>query len=841
MSYQIKELAATAEVQSDGASNQGNTMRNSAVLIAMIVSLLPAAGAAGGAAVPLDAAGMLEEECREQFDVLARQIAERAALSPGASTAYHPAALIADADRDPADIVLRRTAALLADLKGSSAAADWAALESRLAELAARGASVSDRDARTALYRDVCALRRTIAFANPLLDFDKVLFVKRHRGKNAHMCDQYYGFFASPGGGICVLSDPFGPSPQVRDVLADSVVQSGRLAGRKLAGAGSFLSPSLSYDGKTIFFAYTEVVGWKNPEDRWSPGNTYHLFKVNVDGSALVQLTDGPWNEFDPIELPNGRVGFISERRGGYGRCHPRYVPLYTLHTMRADGGDIVCISPHEANEWHPAVDNNGMIVYTRWDYWDRGFNQAHHPWITAPDGLDARVIQGNYGKTNSARPDMEMNVRPIPRSAKYVATAAPHHGHAFGSFVVIDPSIEDDDAMAPLRRLTPDVPFPEVAEYPQFKGSRAAYGTAFALSERYYLCAYDPKGNKHGLYLLDCFGNKELLYRDASIPSISPIPLRPAPVPPVLPPTTVAEHQASTPGTEPPRAAESLAPVLLINVYNGQAPWPPETKIAALRIVQILPKTTPIHNEPRIGYGAEKGARAVLGTVPVEADGSAHFLMPTDKPVYFQALDEKGLAVQSMRSDTYVRPGQRLTCQGCHEPRHRTPAAPDVPPLASQRAASIIKPEVEGTNPFSFARLVQPVLEKNCLPCHTKNADKKPPNLVRGDFEKNPYQWYTSYISLEKYAFFFGARPNYSPRDNQYDAWTAPKTEPGKFGARASRLYLMLAAGHNDLKLTDEEWHRLALWLDANSDFFGAYENTLGQCRGEVVKASME
>jgi hypothetical protein len=208
---------------------------------------------------------------------------------------------------------------------------------------------------------------------------------------------------------------------------------------------------------------------------------------------------------------------------------------------------------------------------------------------------------------------------------------------------------------------------------------------------------------------------------------------------------------------------------------------------------------------------------------------------------VYFQALDEKGLAVQSMRSDTYVRPGQRLTCQGCHEPRHRTPAAPDVPPLASQRAASTIKPEVEGANPFSFARLVQPVLEKNCLPCHTKNADKKPPNLVRGDFEKNPYQWYTSYISLEKYAFFFGARPNYSPRDNQYDAWTAPKTEPGKFGARASRLYQMLAAGHNDVKLTDEEWHRLALWLDANSDFFGAYENTLGQCRGEVVKASLD
>ena len=757
-------------------------------------------------------------------------------------------ASILDTDRDVTDVVLRRVRALANDIKSAIPGA----LLSRLTDLENKNAAValSDSASRFTLFQDAVALRNRIALCNPLLDFDKLLFIKRHHGKYPHMCDQYFGYHARHGGGIFILDKPFSPTPVPRDILKNAVVESGRLRGKKLTG--SVLSPELSYDGNTIYFAHTEAAGPKTEEDRrafarihiplkdldtyteeecqpkWSVDNTFHIFKINIDGSGLTQLTDGPWNEFDPYELPNGRIIFTSERRGGYGRCHPRRCPSYTLHTMKNDGSDITCISYHESNEWHPSVNNDGMVVYTRWDYWDRGFSQAHHPWITTPDGLDPRAIQGNYGRVMQGRPLMEMDVRAIPGSHKYITTAAPHHGFAFGSLLVIDPRAEDDDAMAPLARLTPEIPFPEVENkhaYPKH------YGTPWPLSEKYTLCAFAPDGQRHGIYLIDCFGNRTLIYEDASIRSISPIPLRARSKPRVIPQTTLAYNES-----------KDMSPVGVANVYDTRTPLPPGTKITHLRIIQALPKSTPIHNAPRIGYGCDKGARAVLGTVPVEKDGSAYFMLPTKKMFYFQALNEDGLAVLSMRSDIYLLPGQRLTCQGCHEPRQRTTAARNSHPVAFGREPSVVKPDVEGSNPFSFPRLVQDVLERNCVTCHDKNKDKKAPDLKKGNYRENPWRWYSSYMNLRPYAFFYGEPPSYEnlPSD-QYNEWTAPRTIAQHFGALESRLYKHLKEGHHDLELSREDMHRIALWLDCNSDFFGAYENTLKQSHGEVVHASLE
>jgi hypothetical protein len=751
---------------------------------------------------------------------------------------FRSESLISASDRDPVDVVLRRTNALLAHLKSMPGAPDFSAEEKQLAQLKTKGAKipVENNDARRLLFEYVLRLRRKVAFSNPLLNFDRILFIKRHflpasvtwgsdmRGN--HMCDQYFGFHAIPGGGLFVLENPFGEKPTIRNILADSVCENGRFKGKKLH-PGGFLSPDLSYDDSTILFAYTEA---EPTRYKWTEKSTFHIFKVNVDGSHLVQLTDGPVNDFDPCWLPNGRIVFISERRGGYGRCHPRPVPVYTLYSMNANGSDIIRLSHHEANEWHPSVDRNGMIIYTRWDYVDRGNIQAHHPWITSPDGRDARAIQGNYGKSKGARPTMEMDSRSIPGSHKYIATAAAHHGQAYGPLILIDPRIKDDDEMAPIQRLTPEVPFPE-AEMGYNDGQ--VYATAWPLSEHFYLCVYDGDGsarrrmkNNYGIYLVDAFGNKELLYRDPAISCLSPIPLRPRKKPPVLARVTGSPEQ-------PLSELLQTAPMGVINVYNSLKPFPEGTIIKALRIIQVLPKTTPLINEPRIGYGNEKGARAVLGTVPVETDGSAYFSLPVGRPVYFQALDEHGLAVQSMRSDTYAHHGQRLLCRGCHEPRHSAPPVPERLPLAFRRPPSRIQPDVEGSNPFSFPRLVQPVLERNCVSCHEK--EPKAPDLRKGDWKKNTHYWYASYDNLREYAFFFGNVRN------TYDPWTTPRTIPGRFGARASKLYHILRQGHHDVKLSKEDLHRITLWLDCNSDFFGSYENSEAQARAEIVKPTLE
>ncbi len=757
-------------------------------------------------------------------------------MARAAQQAYRDEATILPGDRDPADVVVRRVGALLGHMKkryprfdGQDLARELIALRKRL-----EAASIDDAEARLALYHDACRLRRRVMFAHPKADFDRVLFIKKHFSRASHMCDQYFGKNARGGGGLYVLEDPFGPSPRIRDVLAGSVVEKGRLKGQTLEGGG-FLSPDLSYDGRTVVFAYSECEG-----GGWEKEACFHIFEVNVDGTGLVQLTDGPTNDFDPCFLPNGRILFNSERRGGFGRCHGRPVPTYTLHSMNADGTDIVTNSYHETNEWHPSVNSEGLVVYSRWDYVDRDSDIAHHPWITTPDGRDARALHGNFPippHGRNWRPWMELDVKSIPGSHRYIATAAPHHGQAFGSLVLLDPDIEDDDVMSQLERITPDTLFPES------EGSRGlwVYGTAWPLSEDLYLCVHRPvssaKGGTFGIYLLDSFGNRELLYRDASIHCQSPMPLRARPRPPVV--TRLADvakpkGDAAT-GEGPPRStdASTEGTVLCVDVYDGLLPWPEGTRIEKLRIIQLFPKATPKSNRPRINIGSQSLARGVLGTVPVEEDGSCYFKAPAGKSIYFQALDAEGRAVQSMRSLTYVQPGQRLACQGCHEPRYRAPSPPPAMPLALRREPSEIEPDVEGSYPLLYPRLVQPVLDRHCVACHKKQKDA--PDLDGTVLDKN--HWTQSYAVLARMGFWL----NGGNGAIRHDRTGGSRTYPGEFGALASPLYEKLRAGHKGVKLPAGDLYRITLWLDCNTNFFGAYRETEAQAKGIVVTPEIE
>lgn len=704
-------------------------------------------------------------------------------------------------------------------------------LETRLATLESGGPiSAAARDELDSQTR---RLARQIAFANPRLDFDKLLFVKRHDPAglhlSRHMVHQFYGYTALSGGGLYVLHDPFSDSPRLTDLLADSRVENGRLAGRRLE-PGAFLRPDVSWDGQTILFAYTEGLGEK-PE--WSPQSCFHIFRVNADGTGLVQLTDGPWNDFDPCFLPDGRIAFISERRGGYLRCGfsaPRWPsPTYTLHAMEPDGSDILALSFHETHEWNPSVSRDGMLVYTRWDYVDRDTDVAHHPWICYPDGRDPRSYHGNYPARREHRPWMEMQVRAVPDSHRYVAVAAAHHGQEFGSLVLIDPRLEDDGAMSQLTRLTPEVPFPEAETRHADIAATMVYGTPWPLSEDDYLAVYDPQAKNRGIYWLDRDGNRERIYGDPEISCYAPLPLRSRPRPPVIPRQTVqaARDVAAAGGAAPP------ATIALMNVYDSDFAWPAGTEIHALRIIQVLPKTTSPTNQPRIGAADQTNARAVLGTVPVEADGSAWFEAPVGKAIYFQALDADGMAVQSMRSATYVHPGERLVCQGCHERKHTPPRAGGGTPLALQRAASPIIPEPAGSNPFSYVRLVQGVLDRHCVDCHRQQGASDLSGVIEGQ-----HRFSRSYHQLaSRFGFYYDTSLGSLHRPGRGGA----RTEAGRFGARAARLMRFLDSSHYGVQLDPDERRRIIVWLDANSEFFGAYEDIDAQARGEIVFPSLQ
>ncbi|TWT85096.1 hypothetical protein CA13_65780 [Planctomycetes bacterium CA13] len=766
-------------------------------------------------------------------------------------------ALIKRSDRDPLDILLRRTEALLTDIREIPDAPQLDKLAANLANLREKAdlTAVDRESKRRGIFDQVASLQRRIAFRNPLLNFDKLLFIKRDRATFNHMCDQYYGVNAVAGGGVFVLNNPFSDSPTETDLLSETVVTSGRLQGNRLDN-GSVLSPELSFDGRTVMFAYVECDGDTNHithldhavNGHWSRGRCYHLFSMDIDPeklktSNLRQLTDGTFNDFDPCFMPNGRIAFVSERRGGYLRCG-RACPSYTVHDMNPDGSDIRLLSPHENNEWHPSVTNDGMILYTRWDYVDRHGCTAHHPWLMTPDGRDSRALHGNFS-VKAERADMEMDLRAIPRSHKIVGTAAPHHGQSYGSLVIVDPLVPDDDAMAPVQRITPDVGFPES------QNGRQAYGTPWPLSEKYYLCVYDAKmrevaarqnnpnhAGDYGIYLVDAFGNKILLHRDSETACLSPLPLRPRKTPPVV------ADQSERLAQHPPENGT----MAIIDVYDSQLPWPEGTEIKALRIYQIYPSSNPsaFGLSPhqlgrRIAEARDSNnlARSVLGTVPVEKDGSAFFTVPALKEVYFQALDQDGLAIQSMRSATWVQPGERLLCAGCHEPKHRAPLMPMHSPLAFKRKPSTPTPDVDGTNPFSYPRLVQPVLDAKCVACHAEKANDGAPPLDKGLVQAN----LTANKNGPKLTTVF---QSYDSLIHDYAFWSYGdhyRTTPGKFGARASKLYELLKAGHYDVQLSDEEMHRITVWLDSLSNFYGVYEAEGGQAqlKGEIAFPTLQ
>ncbi|MCF0233574.1 MAG: hypothetical protein HUK22_01190, partial [Thermoguttaceae bacterium] len=394
-----------------------------------------------------------------------------------------------------------------------------------------------------------------------------------------------------------------------------------------------------------------------------------HLYKMDLASGAVKQLTDGPDDDFDPAELPDGDVVFVSTRRGGFARCTGGYEPVETatLHKLRKNG-DVQCLSWHETNEWNPSVLSDGRIVYSRWDYVDREAARFMNLWTTNPDGTGASALFGNYTEEVVAA----LQAKEIPGSSKIMFLSSGHHIAVGGPIAIFDPAKAKydpetgRDSMEAVEVVTPDVPFPEtpVPEAPReyhYVSDHYYYGP-YPLSEDFYLTAYshDPNGGylavnrygyqgtcgepyssgKMGLYYRDRFGNLELIYEDPEISCRYPIQIKSRPVPANI-------------ASKIPENAPDYGTLALANVYESLFPFAPERPIVELRVFQLLPHWPDYESDvPRLGHAHAANGRVLLGTVPIEKDGSAYFKVPARKPLYFQAVDADGRAVRTMMSE---------------------------------------------------------------------------------------------------------------------------------------------------------------------------------------------
>ncbi|MBC8872147.1 MAG: hypothetical protein H8E44_22170 [Planctomycetes bacterium] len=756
-------------------------------------------------------------------------------------------------DRTPFDMEYRRTLALLDLLEethGVRSLGDLRFKFSRLGKtvrnrIAASGAPSREQAMRD--YLEVAALRREVAMSNPLLGFDTLLFVGRgnYYGDDPtgqHQLSGPIAFCNRVGGGLYMVKN-FKTNARVVDVLKHSVVESGSYQGWRLSGRGSFYSPELSYDGQTILFSWSENrigrerAGWGlgtvGPIHRWPPENVWHIFKVNVDGTGLTQLTEGPWNDFDPCFLPSGRIVFVSERRGGYIRCFRETLymepTVYVMYSMNDDGSDVAPLSYFEASEWAPSVNNQGMLVYSRWDYIDRENGLGSKFWTCYTDGRDPRAPHGNYPHPYSVQPEYhgpkegtrpmgacsEMHFRAIPNSPRYIFTGVPHHGAAFGPLALLDPRIRDAGTMNQITRITADQRFPEsqTREGIETDDRILKYGTPWPLSEDFYICNYGQS-----LILLDRFGTKTVICTHDQCPNIGetmrlvePIPVKRRDRPPMFPVATYEGRRAMI--------LHEPATIGVMNIHVSGLSFPKDRPAKWMRIVQLFPKTTPYRDQPNTGYGPENIPRMSLGVVPVEEDGSVYCRAPVGKLLLFQALDENMMAIQTMRSATFVHRGEQLTCIGCHEDRWQAPPIMG-PPRAYQRRASELIMEPGSQEPISYYRTVKPIFDSKCQPCH-KREGKGPQGM--------------GYDALKPYAFYFsGAHMNnYS---NLRMTGMGTRSIPGLVGAHYSKMGKALLKDHRGQRITEEEYRRVCLWLDLNSSRLGAFNDVERQEQGELV-----
>lgn len=719
----------------------------------------------------------------------------------------------------------------------------WDELEQRFGDIKEKS-SDSD-DMLETLWENMHETKREILTNVPYFQFGSLLFVKNAPGVMSHQLTQVYGYCARPGGGVFCLEAP-GKSMKTRNITPPNLP------------LGSYMTPELSFDGDVLYFAFcatpTSPTLWRDPE---TMSRRFHIYKTRLNSNNVedaIQLTDGDYDDFSPLLMPDGDLVFCSTRRGGFHRCGAGPCYVYTLARSKGDGSDPHPISFHETNEWFPTLAHNGRIIYTRWDYVDRDAVYYQQLWSARQDGADVRIVYGN----NTFNPPGMWEPKAVPGSEKIMAVAGPHHGLSAGSVVLIDPN-KDVDGDAPIERLTPDVRFPEgEAPLPQipmlptlcdfdyaptsfWQATRPAnrpdatqeekrwavhcFKSPIPLTEKFFIASYSfdkllgeagPNiPNQFGIYYCDSFGNRELIYRDPNISSLWAIPVRPRPIPPVVT-TQFDENQRNT--------KKPTGVFFIQNIYES---WPTSIpdKVKSLRVVQVLPKTTPNANDPMVGAANASPGKQALGTVPVEEDGSAFFEAPAKVPLLFQALDENGQMIQGMRSDVYLQPGEAAGCVGCHE--NRMESVPSVKTIASTRAPSKILPGPDGSAPLSYPILVQPLLDKNCLACHNTETPEGNVNL-EGVPEGHYTRSYNSLINYVTNTYWGAPNGNYEPR-----------TEPLRFGAVASKLTRLLREGHHDVKLTDEDWERLNVWIDVNALFYGTFnvQDQERQQRGERIE----
>ncbi len=773
-----------------------------------------------------DRAGVFDRLCRrlwEDYPELDWYLQDHPQAGPG-SDRFDPARVLGwyfDGDRDaaPERQMIRRVLQELGD--------QGAALAERLERLEARSPPPDD-PAWLKLYSEACRARRRARLARLEALAPRILFAKHYTLGGSHYAytegqsDAQAERHFVPGSALCLLEVKDG-EVRVETLLEDR--------------GGVIRDPDVSYDGIRVLFS------WKKSDRE----DDYHLYEMDVATRRVRQLTHGLGvADYEGVYLPCGDILFNSTRCVQTVDCW--WTEVSNLYRCDKDGRFLRRLTFDQVHDNFPTVTEDGRILYTRWEYNDRGQIYPQPLLQMNPDGTG----QADFYGGNSWFPTTILHARSIPGTQRVMAIATGHHTRQTGKLIVLDPARgRQENRGAQLIAPVRDTPAVKVDRFGQ-KGELFQY--PYPLSETELLVTYHPAGwdwkdGRHGprfgVYFMFRDGRRELLAADAEMPCSQPIPLRARPSPRVRPSTVDYSKTEGTCYVQDVHAGPGLE-----GVARGT--------VRTLRVVSIEYRAAGIGSNRNGGPGGGalistpvavgNGAwdpKVILGDARVHRDGSAFFRVPARKPVYFQLLDAKGRMVQTMRSWTTIQPGEDASCVGCHEHKNSAPRAALPRTEALAAGPEPLRPAFGAPRGFSFGREIQPILDAKCVRCH-RGEEGEPPGLTSREVVDPAARrrWSEAYLALTHAKDRGGKRPGTwtgdadHPMVNWVSAQSAPPMlPPYAAGSATSRLIGMLQAGHEDVKLTADEMARLCAWIDLGVPFCGDYVEAHAWSEAELEK----
>ncbi len=582
----------------------------------------------------------------------------------------------------------------------------------------------------------------------------EVVFAVRESGVDGHWYANF-GYFADSAGRKCYRAG---------GRLCKLDVATGEIACLVDDPDGSVRDPVVHYDAEKVLFSW-----------RKTDSETFHLYEINVDGTGLRQLTDGIYDDIEPTYLPDGGIMFISGRCRRWVNCWLTQVGV--LYRCDSDGGNIRQISANVEHDNTPWVLPDGRVLYQRWEYVDRSQVDYHHLWTTNPDGTGQMVFFGNMHPGG-----VFIDAKPIPGTDEVVLINSPGHGaREHVGYVATVTDRFGPDRRDAMKNISP-------------RGFR----DPFPLSDRVFIVARGRKMelmNREGQCVDICELPKA--YGRAELHEPRPVVKRPRER--VIPPRIDLKKDHGT--------------VILSDIYFGRnMQGVKREEIKKLLVLESLPK--PINftgGMDPLSYGGTFTLERLVGTVPVEEDGSAYMRLPANRALFFVALDAQGNSVKRMQSFLTVMPGENASCVGCHEDRGETPVNKEAFARlqAVQRSPSVPEPIAGVPEVIDFPRDVQPIFDKHCLKCH--DYDKRAGGVImtgdRGPMFSHGYA--TLAIRRQVADGRNYAKSNYAPR---------------QLGSAASPLMDKIGGKHHKIRLSQHEQDMIRYWIESAAAYPGTY-----------------